>query len=49
MSTFIFILFLMLLGYLFRISKIFPENTNQVLNFFVIYVSLPAIILLEVP
>jgi predicted permease len=49
MGTFIFILFLMLLGYMLKRSKIFPEQTAHVLNLFVIYISLPAIIINEVP
>lgn len=49
MGTFIFILFLMLLGYTLKKSKIFPEQTSQALNLFIIYISLPAIIINEVP
>lgn len=49
MSTFIFILFLMLLGFTLKKIKIFPEQTSQVLNMFIIYISLPAIILNAVP
>jgi len=49
MGTFIFILFLMLLGFFLKKSKIFPEQTSQVLNLFIIYISLPAIIINEVP
>jgi len=49
MGTFIFILFLMLLGFTLKKSKIFPEQTSQVLNLFIIYISLPAIIINEVP
>ena len=49
MGTFIFILFLMLLGFSLKKSKIFPEQTSQVLNLFIIYISLPAIIINEVP
>jgi predicted permease len=40
---------LMFLGYLFRRFGIFPEQTPQVLNLYIIYVSLPAMVLLEVP
>lgn len=39
----------MLVGYLFRRFNIFPEQTPQVLNLFIIYISLPAMVLLEVP
>jgi len=49
MGTFIFILFLMLLGYTLKRTKIFPEQMSQVLNLFIIYISLPAIIINEVP
>lgn len=49
METFIFILFLMFVGYLFNKYHIFPEQTPQVLNLFIVYVSLPAMVLLEVP
>ncbi|MDC0932821.1 AEC family transporter [Arcobacteraceae bacterium] len=49
MGTFIFILFLMLLGFVLKKIKIFPEQTSQVLNMFIIYISLPAIIINEVP
>ena len=49
MGTFIFILFLMFLGYIFKKSQLFPKQTADVLNLFIIYVSLPAIVLLEVP
>jgi len=49
MGTFIFILFLMLIGYIFRRSQLFPKQTADVLNLLVIYVSLPALVLLEVP
>jgi len=49
MGTFIFILSLMLLGYTLKNLKIFPEQTSQVLNLFIIYISLPAIIINEVP
>jgi len=49
MGTFIFILFLMFLGYSLKRFKILPEQTSQVLNLFIIYISLPAIIINEVP
>jgi len=49
MGTFIFILFLMVVGYIFKKTQLFPKQTADVLNLFVIYVSLPAIVLLEVP
>jgi len=40
---------LMLLGYLFKRFAVFPEQTPQVLNLYIIYISLPAMVLLEVP
>ncbi|MGB5867250.1 MAG: AEC family transporter [Arcobacteraceae bacterium] len=49
MGTFLFILFLMLLGYSLKKLKIFPVETSHVLNLFIIYISLPAIIINEVP
>lgn len=49
MGTFIYILFLMLIGYVFNKSKLFPKQTADVLNLLVIYVALPAVVLLEVP
>jgi predicted permease len=39
----------MLLGFTLKKIKIFPEQTSQVLNMFIIYISLPAIIINEVP
>ena len=39
----------MLVGYIFKKTQLFPKQTADVLNLFVIYVSLPAIVLLEVP
>ncbi len=43
MSNFIFIFLCLLLGMFFRIRKILPEGTAQVLNRFVIYIALPAL------
>lgn len=40
---------LIVLGVLLNKSKKFPENTSQVLNLFVIYVSLPALVMINVP
>jgi len=40
---------LLLLGMLLSRLKIFPQNASQSLNLFIIYVSLPALILLQVP
>ena len=49
MGTFLFILFLMLAGYFLKSIKLFPKDTSTVLNLFVIYISLPAVIINEVP
>jgi hypothetical protein len=49
MGTFIYIIFLMLIGYLFKRFQLLPKQTVEVLNLLIIYVALPAIILLEVP
>ncbi len=39
----------MFAGYLFKRYNIFPEQTPQVLNLYIVYISLPAMVLLEVP
>jgi len=49
MSNFILTFSFLLIGFLLKHSKQFPEQTAQVLNLFVIYVSLPALILLNIP
>lgn len=49
METFILIMLMMFCGYLFKRFNIFPAQTPQVLNLFIIYVSLPAMVLLYVP
>lgn len=49
MENLIIIFFLLVLGMLLSRLRIFPENSAQTLNLFVIYVSLPALILLQVP
>ena len=43
MSNFLLIFICLFLGFIFRIFKIFPSTTAQVLNRFVIYISLPAL------
>jgi predicted permease len=48
MSNFILLTICFSLGIVFRLSKKFPENTPQVLNAFVLNVSLPALVLLHV-
>ncbi len=48
-GNFILTFALLLLGFLLKRSKAFPENSAVVLNSFVIYVSLPALVLLTVP
>ncbi|MEA1914003.1 MAG: AEC family transporter [Campylobacterota bacterium] len=49
MELFLSIFILMALGYMFNKFKIFPEQTPLVLNLYIIYVSLPAMVLLHVP
>jgi predicted permease len=49
MENLIIIFGLLLLGMALSRLKIFPENASQSLNLFIIYVSLPALILLQVP
>jgi predicted permease len=49
MENLIIIFTLLLLGMLLSRLKILPENGSQSLNLFIIYVSLPALILLQVP
>ncbi len=48
MSNLIFLVLLMALGKLSQRIPAFPDNTSQVLNQFVIYLSLPATILLKI-
>ncbi|WP_419768492.1 AEC family transporter [Arcobacter sp.] len=49
MENFILIILCIGLGYLFQILKAFPGNTPEILNKFVIFISMPAMILLEIP
>lgn len=49
MENFILIAVFLLLGMLFRRVKAFPKESAQVLNIFVVYVSLPALVLVKVP
>jgi len=49
MENLIIIFALLLLGIILNRLKILPENASQSLNLFIIYVSLPALILLQVP
>ncbi len=49
MEAFIFISLLMLAGYSFNKFNIFPKETPNVLNKYIVYVSLPAMVLLYVP
>ncbi|KPK00445.1 MAG: hypothetical protein AMJ60_01245 [Desulfobacterales bacterium SG8_35] len=49
MENLIIILFLLLLGMSLKRLGIFPQYASQSLNLFIIYVSLPALILLQVP
>lgn len=48
-ENFILIGVFLILGMLFRRLKAFPRDSAQVLNIFVVYVSLPALVLLKVP
>ncbi|HEX2869094.1 MAG TPA: AEC family transporter [Ignavibacteriales bacterium] len=49
MENFLLIFILLLFGIALRPLKLFPENAANVLNLFVIYVPLPALVLLNVP
>ncbi|MFC1844327.1 AEC family transporter [Thermodesulfobacteriota bacterium] len=49
MGNLIIIFSLLLLGMLLSRLKVFPDNASQSLNLFIIYISLPALILLQVP
>jgi predicted permease len=48
-ENFILTLSLLIIGMLLKQTKIFPASTSESLNLFVIYVSLPALVLLKVP
>jgi predicted permease len=49
MENLIIIFSLLLLGMTLNRLKVFPGNASQILNLFIIYISLPALILLQVP
>lgn len=49
MVNFIFIAGYLLIGLLLQRSRQFPQNTGQVLNAYVIYVALPALVLQKIP
>lgn len=49
MDKFILILLAICLGYGFRRFKVFPKDSATTLNLFVIYISLPAMILYQIP
>ncbi len=49
MENFALIAFAILVGYVLQKLHIFPEETPNILNKFIIYISLPAIILLQIP
>ncbi len=49
MDKFILILLAICLGYGFRRFKVFPKDSANTLNLFVIYISLPAMILYQIP
>ncbi len=42
-------LFFLVIGLILKLSTVFPENTDRCLNLYVIYVALPALILLQIP
>ena len=48
-ENFLLTISLLVIGMLLKRLPIFPDNTSQTLNLFVIYVSLPALVLLKVP
>ena len=49
MENFVLILLAISIGYFINRLNIFPKETPAILNQFVIYISLPAMILLQVP
>ncbi|MBL0708752.1 MAG: AEC family transporter [Sulfurimonas sp.] len=49
MENFALIFVAMLIGYIINKRNIFPKNTPIILNRFVLYISLPALVLLKVP
>ncbi|TNF43881.1 MAG: AEC family transporter [Epsilonproteobacteria bacterium] len=49
MENFILILLALIIGYGLNRLRVFPEEAASVLNQFVIYISLPAMILLQIP
>ncbi len=49
MENFILILLAILIGYIIRRTNVFPQNASTILNQFVIYISLPAMILIQIP
>ena len=49
MENFILIFFTIFIGYCFNKFNVFPQESAALLNKFVIYISLPAMILLQIP
>ena len=49
MENFILIVLAISIGYVFNLLRIFPEEAATILNKFVIFISLPAMILLQIP
>ncbi|UTJ07840.1 AEC family transporter [Arcobacter roscoffensis] len=49
MANFALIAIAILVGYVLQRFKIFPQETSNILNKYIIYIPLPAIILLQVP
>lgn len=49
MENFALIIICVSIGYLFQKLRVFPKRTPAILNQFVLYISMPAMILLEIP
>ncbi len=49
MENFLLIIIFMLIGMALRRIQVFPDDTGKVLNLFVIYISLPALVLQKIP
>ena len=49
MENFILIFITLFIGYLANLKGIFPQNTPIILNQFILYISLPAMALLQIP
>ncbi|RUO58779.1 AEC family transporter [Pseudidiomarina insulisalsae] len=49
MANFLYIAGYLIIGLLLRRSRQFPQNTGQILNAYVIYVALPALVIQKIP